>query len=237
MEKPYKNIFILFIIIAILIFIGFYQTYFGLFPSFKDVKLVLHFHALVLMTWIAMLIVQPILINQKQFALHRLLGKISYVLAPLIVVFMLLAYQSQYERAEANGMPHAQALGLLFAPFTDTVPFALFYLLAMIHRKNVAKHLRYIIATGLIIVGPALGRIGVILLGMDKFSAVLTVNLIVVFSFLTLIIFDRMKGRRFTVNPFSIALMTFLIPNLLLYYVPATPQWQSIAEWLVKTFF
>jgi hypothetical protein len=237
MEKPYKNIVLLFIAVAIFTFAGFFKSYFGLFPGFKDVKWVLHFHAFFLMAWIALLIVQPILIVQQQWAWHRWLGKISYGLAPLIVIFMLLAYHSQYERALANGKSHTEALGLLFSPFTDTLPFALYYLLAMIHRKNVAKHMRYIIATALIIMGPSLGRIFIIFVGMTYPQAIATVLGLIFFSFVGLLIYDRVKGRRFKVSPYAIALVIFSIPNALLFFVPKTKWWQAIAEQVVHTFF
>jgi len=107
----------------------------------------------------------------------------------------------------------------------------------MIHRKNVAKHMRYIIATALIIMGPSLGRIFIIFVGMTYPQAIATVLGLIFFSFVGLLIYDRVKGRRFKVSPYAIALVIFSIPNALLFFVPKSKWWQAFAEQVVQTFF
>lgn len=237
MEKIYKNVAYFFLIITIIIFAGFYKTYFVLFPEFVGIKTIHHIHGFTLMLWLVLLVLQPILINQKQYELHRLLGKFSYLLMPVIFVFMLLVYKNQYLRGEANGDPHAQNLGNLFLVFTDTFPFVIFYFLAVINKNNVAKHLRYMISTAVIVVGPGLGRIFLIWLGMEYMSIIITVSVILFFAFIGLIAYDRWSGKRFKINPFTIALIIFLVPNLLTLFIPQSAWWQEIAGWFVKGFF
>ena len=77
MEKSYRNLVFFFFGIAVVIFIGFFKTYFGLFPSFAGVKTFHHFHASLLLLWLLLLIVQPMLIKYKRFELHRWLGRFS----------------------------------------------------------------------------------------------------------------------------------------------------------------
>lgn len=116
MEKGYKNIVYFFLVISVIIFAGFYKSYFGLFPAFVAIKTIHHIHAFTLLLWLALLIIQPILIRQKKYKWHRILGKVSYVLVPLIFIFMLLVYKNQYLKGEINGDPHTQNLAILFSP-------------------------------------------------------------------------------------------------------------------------
>lgn len=61
-----------------LIFAGFYKSYIGYFPNFGDkITVFIHIHALIASVWILMLIIQPFLILNKKFALHRATGKFS----------------------------------------------------------------------------------------------------------------------------------------------------------------
>jgi uncharacterized membrane protein YozB (DUF420 family) len=76
-----------FIALAALALLGFWPTYFSkFFDGTADFKFYFHFHATVITLWVASLITQPILIRRKQLKWHRLIGKFSYILIPLIIV-------------------------------------------------------------------------------------------------------------------------------------------------------
>jgi len=90
MEKSYKNVVFFFIFILAFVIWGFFRTYFGLFPSFKGITTVQHFHGLMLLSWFAMLIVQPLLIRYNKPVWHKNLGKISYLQIPLLLQGMIL---------------------------------------------------------------------------------------------------------------------------------------------------
>ncbi|SFF38736.1 hypothetical protein SAMN05216167_1613 [Spirosoma endophyticum] len=86
MEKLYRTSSYLFIAVMLMVFVGFYKTYFGLFPHFDGITLALHIHAVTILAWMSILIIQPFLIRGKKLELHRLIGKISYVVMPLVVL-------------------------------------------------------------------------------------------------------------------------------------------------------
>lgn len=237
MEKGYKNIAYFFVVISVIIFIGFYKSYFGLFPAFVAIKTIHHIHAFTLLSWLALLIIQPVLIRQKKYKWHRILGKVSYVLVPLIVIFMLLVYKNQYLKGEINGDPHTQNLAILFLPFTDTVPFTIFYILAIINRKNIQKHMRYMICTAIVVVGPGLGRIFTVLLHLDFITTTVAISVINLLLLAGFVFYDKTKGQRFKISPFSYAILIFLPPNFLLFFIAFSTWWQSLAEGIVKTFF
>lgn len=234
MEKGYKHLAYFFGILALITFVGFYKKYFSLFPEFSGLKNIHHFHAVALTLWLIMLIVQPILISKNQMTAHRLIGRISYLLVPIMFVSMLLAYHNQYLRFVAEGKSESETLAFVFSPTTDSIPFLIFYILAILNKRETAKHMRYMISSGIVIGGPGLGRIFMTWMNMDIFAAIGLMSLITLLVFVALIIYDRTNKKAFFINPFSIALFIWLIPNILIIFFPNTALWQSIAKWMVE---
>lgn len=235
MEKGYKNLVYFFGVIVLITFIGFYKKYFSLAPDFPGLKNIHHFHAILLTTWLGLLIVQPILIAKNKLSMHRTLGKVSYLLAPIAFISMLLTYHNQYLRFISEGQAEEFALSFVFSPMTDAIPFIILYVLAILNRGATPKHMRYMITTGIIIGGPGLGRIFMTWLGMEIFMAIQMVVLITLITFISLIIYDRIKKKSFRINPYTVAFIIWLIPNILIIFFPQTSIWQSFAKWLVTT--
>lgn len=236
MEKGYKHLAYFFGVIALITFVGFYKRYFALFPDFEGLKYLHHFHALALTTWLTMLIVQPILAAKNNMKAHALIGKFSYFLVPFIFVSMILAYHHQYLRMVGEGKPETETLAFVFSPATDAIPFVLFYLLAILHKRETPKHMRYMISTGIVIGGPGLGRIFMTWLGMDILAAIGLMSLITLLVFVGFILYDKVKKKPFRWNPFTIAFIIWLIPNILIIFFPNTALWLGIAKWMVTTF-
>lgn len=236
MEKGYKNLVYFFGVIALITFVGFYKKYFSLAPDFPGLKNIHHFHALILTTWLVLLIVQPIFIARNKLTIHRILGKFSYLLAPVAFVSMLLAYHNQYLRFISEGQTEEFVLSFVFSPMTDAIPFIILYVLAILNKRETPKHMRYMIATGVIIGGPGVGRIFMTWMNMEIFMAIQMVVLLTLITFVSLIIYDRVKKKAFHINPYTVAFIIWLIPNILIAFFPATPIWQSFAKWLVTTF-
>jgi hypothetical protein len=130
--------------------LGFYKTYFGLFPNFVGTHWMVHIHVTSVLSWFALLISQAWLAKQGRFSQHRALGRLSYLLVPIIVVgFILATYQGQ--------MKH-KAPELLGATLFDGGLFLLFYTLAMLNRKNASYHAPYMILSAVPFINPGLGR-------------------------------------------------------------------------------
>lgn len=151
MEKTYRNVSYLFVGVLLLVFVGFYKTYFSLFPHFIGINPLLHIHATLIIAWFGMLIVQPILIRNKQFALHRRLGKASYWLMGLLVLTIILVVRNMQLR-EKN-------LAVFGFAFSDVSFLLLVYGLAIYYRHKSAFHARYMVMTVLPFLNPALGRL------------------------------------------------------------------------------
>lgn len=67
MERNYQKLGYLFLWIIPLIVVGFYPSYFGLFPVFnKHIDVLVHVHFFLSAVWITILITQPLLLVNKK---------------------------------------------------------------------------------------------------------------------------------------------------------------------------
>lgn len=150
MARFYRIIALLVACLLAFSYLGFYKTYFGRFPGFHDTPWVVHFHVLTVLCWFALLFTQAFLAKSGRLAQHRALGRLSYPLAALIIAgFVLVTNYGQ--------MRH-KAPDLFGAALFDGSLFLLFYVLAIINRKNTATHAQYMILSALPFINPGLGR-------------------------------------------------------------------------------
>ena len=114
-----------------------------------------HFHAITLSLWCVLMVMQAYLIRSNRRSIHRQTGKLSYLLAPLVVIASLIAVHNFLGReALAAYEPYLLAfvLGLV-------AQFVFAYALAIYHRRNPVIHARFMICTALPMVPPILDRI------------------------------------------------------------------------------
>ena len=227
------NIVFLFIGIWLCAIIGFHKTYTIQFPQFKGFQWEQHFHGAMLMSWFLMLIIQPLLIRFNKNNIHRSLGKISFVLAPLVCYSIFLVTRMVYFR-EITNRPMDSVLGQLSLDIPTIFIFGLFFTLAMINRKNSAVHMRYMIATSLLMIGPGLGRALIIFGGIPFPISVSIVYFISEILAVLFLINDIRKGSN--VKPF-LTITIVLIVNHLCWSFQSAGWWQSIAKWFVTHTF
>ena len=207
MEKEYRNIGFIFLLFIPLTFLGFYKTYFVLSPEFiGTIDVFTHIHAFIASLWMVLLIVQPLLIRFKNYKLHRIFGKISYVVFPALILSFIPQMIKEYGK---NLIP-------LNAGF-DILLLILFYTLAIKNKKNIAFHMRYMIAIALIFIGPTLGRIIIILLDLQSLGAFHIPYLMVLFILLSLIFWDKKNNRNY--KPYLVSFISFTIYLLALYTI------------------
>jgi hypothetical protein len=160
----YNNSAWFFLLLFGLVFIGFYKSYFSIFPNYQaSVKssTVIHFHAAVTFLWVVLLFVQPFLIRYKKYRLHKLIGKGTYVLAPLIFLSFVGLIGSKYQEANMRTWPIGEVLGYFYFQLLHTIFFATFYILAVYYRYKgkISLHSGYMIGTGLIFINPIVRRV------------------------------------------------------------------------------
>ena len=99
-------------------------------PFGKDIRF--HVHALALGGWCALLIAQAFLIRSGDRALHRRLGRFSYLIGPAVSVSILVLNHYRSQPREIDDF----RLWLFTSNIGDAVLFFVCWALAMLNRKT-----------------------------------------------------------------------------------------------------
>jgi hypothetical protein len=155
---PYRYAHYVLLGLVPLIGLAFWPRYFS---RLGDVSLAIHVHGATATVWILMLTVQSWAIHNRRVSLHRLTGRVSFVVFPLFMVggFMMLHNMAHGVAVQANPFVsrYGPGLGLIDALAVGT--FAAFYYLALRNRRQVQLHARYMLATPLFLVMPIVTRL------------------------------------------------------------------------------
>lgn len=233
MDKIYKNSEWLILALILLIILGFSKPYFLLFPEFQGVMSAEHYHFLLMAIWCVILFTQPLLIKYKKIEIHRILGKLTFILVPLLLHSIFLVIKESYY-SKISEIPQQQALARLAIQLPDIFAFAFFYILAILYKKNTKYHLRFMLATALLMFGPAIFRIfrdhfGIVPITASSYTFIASDILCLGF-----LLYDIYKKQPY--QPFLIILITLLFEHFL-FEIRMTSLWQAIAEKLVQVFF
>lgn len=161
MPYRYGHFYVGFVLLVILT--GFWATYFA--PLGSAMPLAFHVHAATSSTWLLLLIAQSVAIHRRHNALHKLMGKASFALFPLLMLGFAMIINVSADRYEARESPFIAYLGPSFGIGMSVALAAyltLFYL-ALKHRRNARLHAGYMLATPMILFESPFSR------AMDRF--------------------------------------------------------------------
>ena len=88
MSQTYRNISLFILLVILGVQWGFYKPYSSQFPDFVDKSMVVHIHGALWMTWLVLLVVQPMLIRMGRADWHRRIGKLAWGLGPAVIRFL-----------------------------------------------------------------------------------------------------------------------------------------------------
>jgi len=221
-----------FLVLVGLVLLGFWPSYFSkFFAGTVHHSFYFHFHAIMMSLWISALIVQPILIRKKKLALHKSIGRLSYVMMPLLFlsVILLTHYRIQYhvlvEGNERLYGPH------LMIPFKDLLILAMAYIIAVVYRHDVNIHARAMIATGIVFIEPALVRFLKTLISGGSIAYLCTIAF--VYSILiVLIILERRQSKGRWVFPLILA--SYICVHSLIISEAHNSAWETFAQWFAS---
>jgi hypothetical protein len=233
MPKVYRNTSIFIFLILVGVQWGFYESYTSQFPNFKNATPVIHIHGALLMVWMLLLIAQPLLIHYGKAQLHRSIGKTSWLLGPAIIVFMFLIGKGAFARAVGTVTEH-ENLAFIVLDMRGLFSFALFWCLAMLNRKNAHTHMRYMIATGILAIGPGVGRGFTHSFGLDVWESNRITDLLDLLIVGVLLGFDVYRKKNY--KPFLTVFVVLLIGAALV-YVRDSNLWQSFAKEYAEMFY
>ena len=175
---------------------GFWVPYFSVFPHFDaHFSSAVHLHARVQFSWVALALVQPLAIRARAFRTHRLLGRLSYGLAPLIVVLAAAMVFKEYGEQRAAGESVRDALAGEYLSVMGLPQLSALYLLAIarIRKGDVAAHLRYMICIAIVLVPAGFSRMLGYLFDIRLRSSASASLLLVDACLVALILYDRRR--------------------------------------------
>ncbi len=229
-----NNIGFFFIGVLIVTLLGFYPSYFAHFPRLEGFSWAYHFHAFFATLWIVMLITQAFLIRRKNFDLHRKIGTASYFVIPfLLFSFFLMAKAMYFKSININHLSEPEALaGLSKSGLRDILYMIILYSLAILYKKRTSWHLRFFTCSGLMILGPGLGRFAFGNFRPEVAGATMGVFLLLI-PIIWLII-DIVKKKS------PVPLLIFIAITISAIYMDGcghSAWWQTFAKWFADTFF
>lgn len=149
--------------------LGFYPSYFSVLD--EPHTLTIHLHAVLMMGWLGLAILQPWLIHYRKFAAHQFIGKISYLLFPLLIYTGYRVIGFSYKMAIFGERPffveywpkdwtieHVAGASIVIAG-VYWIWLVVYYLLGILVRKNRFAHAHFMLAATLTVLGPAGDRL------------------------------------------------------------------------------
>jgi hypothetical protein len=224
---PYKHAHYFVGFVLLVIMVGFWASYFA---PFASVPLAFHVHAITASSWLLLLIVQHLSIHRRANALHRQMGKASFVLFPLLMLgfAMIVSVSAQrFAAADDAGSLYngpAFGIGMLIA----MAGYCTLFYLALKHRRSVKLHAGYLLATPLILFASPFSRvIGMYLPWMNVigsegpqaiFDTIVVGNALAAVLALALYLMDRKSGA-----PWLVALFFLVLQSLAMWFAQVIP--------------
>lgn len=233
MKNVYSNTAIFIFLILLGTQWGFYHPYTSQFPHFKDKTNLIHIHGALLMTWMLLLIAQPLLIRAGKAHLHRKIGKVSFVLGPLIIISLFLIGRGGYLRGQGQ-VPEYMMLDFIVLDMRGFISFAIFWAMAMIYRKKPDTHMRYMIATGILAIGPGVGRGLSNSFGLEVWDALTITDVLTLVIVGVLLGFDLYKKKNY--KPFLTVFLVILF-GAILWQIRDSTFWQTFAKYYAQFFY
>lgn len=202
----------------------------GFWPSyvrrFGEADAVTHLHAGLMLSWFAMLFVQPWLVRTRRMALHRTIGKISYVLVPAIV--LTCVWLSRIRMGAATPQGFGFQTFILYLALAASTILLTSWALAIVYRHDTALHARYMVGTALTLIDPALARLlATTMPGLGPMIPLISFGLL--FLLLGALIW-RDRGRHGQ-GAFVVLAVLFAIEFALMQVLPQSAAWQAFARW------
>ena len=202
---------------------AFWDTYW--FRESREYVTVEHFHAAPSILWCLFITIQAYLIRAGKLTMHRQLGRLSYVLAPALVITTgAISWGSVTYSDLTDGSLYMLAVRAFLLS-----SFVIFFSLAMLNRKEPQLHARWIACSALVLIDPVLNRITDNFTGLSyttgihQFIAFGVMNSLIV----VLLIMDLRSGKR---HVFATALIIMLLGQTLALTGWDSPTWRAVAE-------
>src|SRR5438067_6504280 len=161
-ERKFYSRMALFLVLLVLL--GFGPSFYlrGVVPSYPRPNPTLPptviLHGTVFTIWMALIIAQTQLISARKHEIHMRLGKLTMLLAIVMIPVMYLT--GVWQVARANQPPFTDPLTWTILPMSVIIPFAVLVWQGWTHRRNAQWHKRLMLSAAMLVVmGPAIARL------------------------------------------------------------------------------
>ena len=234
LSLSYMSLVYLFAALLLIVIIGFFKTYFVFFPGFDQFRFAHHFHAFFMVLWLLVLIVQPLLISKGLNRMHKAVGKSSYFIASLTALSIFMVSRQAFYHPPVPNLPEIVRYAMQALSLPNLFAFVAFYLLAISNTSNTPAHMRYMMGTAILMLGPGLGRILTNYAGIPFPGAVIPIKLIELGLVAALLIYDARKKN--PTGPAKI-ITTVIVMTTILWVFRFTPLWQPFARIFADIFY
>ena len=234
LDATTKALFTAMVILFILMQVAFHPSYLQYFPKFHEFSWIHHIHGALMVSWVLMLIIQPFLILKNNYKTHRLIGKISYFTAPLVIISMFLITKLNYLKM-VDVMPFKDVAAWQSLNIITPFNFLLFYSLAIIHKKEVFKHKRYMIGTVFTFFGAISSRLLIIIFGSSIEFYAFFISEYFGLSILVLLLLNDLRKKANPI-PYTVIAVGLCI-NIISIHARYTEAWQSVVRFIGDNLF
>ena len=229
MERKYNVIIGLLAVLAIASLAGFLKTYLVYFPRFEGVSGATHFHFSMFLLWILIVLYQPYLMKTKQLSRHKSVGKLTYLLAPVLIVtvwFMIFqVVQKNIVKAEPKAL--ISATGAIL----DSVTFSICYLISMWNTQRMRIHTAFLIGACLVIFNSGIGRL-IALISNDL--AILVMVLLPIIIPGAIMVYEKAKLRRAMLkSPYLLFMLIWILEVIVFITLPQQEFWKGFIRGLL----
>lgn len=143
--------------LAVFILFSFLQFAARGFVDYRQVPLVVHFHAVAMVSWLGLLVVQSTLAQRLDLATHRRLG---WVGLPLVLAIPPLGIATCVSVLRGHMVPPFFSPSFFLSLVViESLTFAGLIIAAIVMRRRTAWHRRFMVGATIILLEPALGRV------------------------------------------------------------------------------
>ncbi len=232
----FRNIAFYFAGFLLLAVLAFWPNYFG--RLFSRMEIHFHAHGISMTLWCVMLIAQATLIRYGKNKFHRAIGKVSYVLVPVIIISTLSLLHHQLKDAPIFGARQYYFMALVL---NALLVFGVFYGLAIGYKHKPAVHARFMLCTIFPLFTPVTDRLIAFhlkpLIGMVPVVAGGPMLPVIGFVLADLMLiglslWDWRTHKRFDVFP--VALLVLLAYHISVFTFFRVGFWQSFGNWFMS---
>lgn len=213
----------------LLVLAGYFKSYyFGSYFGNTVPNSLVHFHGMVMTSWVLFFTTQIALVRTKNVRVHMTLGMVGVALAALVVaVGFATAYDSHIVRKTAP--PGMHPYGFMLIALTDLIIFIIIFGAAIILRKRLTEHKALMLLTAINFMPAAIARMPFLPLETIILWAYGIPDLIAIASLVWL----SVRHRKFN-KIYAAAVLLLVVSHPVRIILTGSQTWIDFIAWVVE---